>query len=71
LNFTVALEAGWSLVRTSDSKVVLRQVIKSSHTATMGDSFAGVKRLQLAVEGAARANIEQGLAAIAALDLES
>jgi hypothetical protein len=70
LDFTVGLEAGWSLIRTSDNKVVLRQVIKSSHTATMGDAFAGVKRLQLAVEGAARANIMQGLAAIAALVLE-
>ena len=69
LDFTVALEAGWTLVRASDNKVVLRQVFKSSHTAKLGDAFVGTKRLQLAVEGAARANIEQGLAAIAALDL--
>jgi hypothetical protein len=68
-DFTVSMEAGWSLVRMRDNQVVLRKAITSSHTATMGDAFAGVRRLQLAVEGAARSNIEQGLAAIAALDL--
>ena len=68
-DFTVSMEAGWSLVRVRDNQVVLRRAITSSHTATMGDAFAGVKRLQLAVEGAARSNIQQGLAAIAALDL--
>lgn len=69
LDFTVSMEAGWSLVRMRDNQVILRKSITSSHTATMGDAFVGVRRLQLAVEGAARSNIQQGLAAIAALDL--
>lgn len=63
-SFTVTMEAGWSLVRTSDRSVVMRKAIKSSHTAAMGDSLVGVTRLRLAVEGAVRKNIEEGLKAI-------
>jgi hypothetical protein len=68
-SFTVDLETGWSLVKTSDQSVAMRKVIKSSHTATMGDSLLGAARLRMAVEGAARKNIAEGLAAISALDL--
>lgn len=63
-SFTVTLETAWSLVRTSDKKVMWRKAISGAHTATMSDAFVGVKRLQLAVEGAARANITQGLTGI-------
>jgi hypothetical protein len=68
-DMTVELETGWSLVRVSDKAVVLRKSVKSSHTATMSDAFAGVTRLRMAVEGAARDNIAQGLAAISELSL--
>jgi hypothetical protein len=68
-SFTVEMEAGWSLVKTSDKTVVLRKVITSSHTASMSDAFVGTTRLRLAVEGAARNNIKQGLEAIAALNI--
>jgi hypothetical protein len=67
--FTVDLEAGWSLVRASDKRVMWRQVIKTSGTATMSDAFVGVERLRLAVEAAARSNIQQGLGAIAGTQL--
>ena len=67
--FTVEMETGWSLSRTADQSVVMRKSVKSSGTATMGDAFAAVTRLRLAVEAAARDNISQGLAAIAGLDL--
>jgi hypothetical protein len=63
-SFTVAMEAGWSLTRTSDNVTLLRKVIRSSHTAVLGDSLVGATRLRLAVEGAARSNIEQGLSAV-------
>lgn len=68
-SFTVTMEAGWVLVRASDKSIVLRQVVKSQHTATMGDALVGVERLRLAVEGAARSNIAQGMQAIAVLNL--
>jgi len=69
--FTVELEAGWSLTRGSDRTVLWRKVVKSSGTSTMGEAFVGVTRLRLAVEAAARSNIQQGLADIATLDLQA
>lgn len=69
LTFTVNLETAWSLVKRSDQSVAMRQVIKSSHTATFSDAAVAVTRLRLAVEGAARDNIAQGLKAISELNL--
>jgi len=69
LNFTVKMEAGWTLKNSATGAVVWQKVIKSQHTATPGDAFAGVERLRLANEGAARNNIKQGLAEIAGLQL--
>lgn len=63
-NFTVDMEAAWNLSDPTTKKTVMRKSIKSSHTATMGQAFAGATRLRLAVEGAARENIQQGLMAI-------
>lgn len=67
--FTVELEMAWSLVRNADRHAVLRKSIKSSGSATMGDAFAALTRLRLAVEAAARANIESGLREISTLNL--
>jgi len=69
-SFTVTMEAGWSLTMASDKSVVMRKVIASSHTAAWNEAFAGTTRLRLALEGAARENISQGLQAIAQLDLK-
>jgi hypothetical protein len=57
------------LIRASDKSVVWRKPITSTFTAGMGDAFAGVTRLRMAVEGAARANIAQGLKEISDLKL--
>jgi hypothetical protein len=67
--FTVTLETGWSLVKASDKSVVMRKAIKSSHTAELSDSLIGVTRLRLAVEGAVRNNVSQGLQAISELPI--
>lgn len=57
--FTVDLEVGWTLVdQTQGGKVILRKAISSSGTATMADAFVGATRIRLAVEAAARANID-------------
>ena len=69
-NFTVDMESGWTLTDQTNQKNVMRKSIKSSHTATMGQAFSGAKRLRLAVEGAARKNIQKGLMAISELQLE-
>lgn len=67
--FTVEMEGAWSMTKVSDKSVALRKSIKSSGTATMGDAFAAVTRLRLAVEHAAKDNIAQGLKAIGELNL--
>jgi methionine-rich copper-binding protein CopC len=67
--FTVTLETGWSLVKTSDKSVAMRKAVKSSHTASFSDSIVGVTRLRLALEGAVRNNITEGLQAISALPI--
>lgn len=69
LSFTVKLEAGWTLKQVASGETVWQEAIKSEHTATTGDAFAGATRLRLAVEGAARNNISLGLAKIAKLSL--
>ena len=73
-SFTVEMEAGWALTKVSDKAIVLRKVVKSAHTATLDDAIVGATRMRIAVEGAARKNIAQGLQAIAdfgALDADS
>lgn len=69
-SFTVTLETAWTLVRAADKAVVWRKVIKGAHTATMSDAFVGVTRLRLALEGAARANIEQGIAGVSDVTMD-
>jgi len=68
-SFTVHMEAGWVLKRADNGRVVWQEAIKSEHTVSASESFAGVTRLRLATEGAARNNIAQGLAKISKLDL--
>lgn len=68
-SFTVEMEAAWSLVKLADRSVVMRKSVKSSGTATAGDSLVGVTRLRMAVEAAARENISQGLQAVSATKL--
>lgn len=69
MTFTVEMEAAWSLTRVADRAVVMRKSINASGSAGAGDSLIGVKRLRLAVEAAARANIAEGLKALSALTL--
>lgn len=65
-SFTVKMETAWSL-KKADGSVVWQELVKAEHTATTSDAFAGVERLRLANEGAARKSIEAGLTKIAAL----
>lgn len=67
--FTVTLETGWSLVKSSDRSIAMRKAIRSSHTATFSESLMAVTRLRLALEGAVRNNIAEGLQAISALPI--
>jgi hypothetical protein len=66
---TVKMEAGWTLTRRSDDKIVWQEAIRSEHTSTPGAAFAGVTRVRLATEGAVKNNIAEALSRIAALTL--
>ena len=68
-SFTVEMETAWSLVNTVSKDIVMRESIKSSYTATMGDALIGATRIRLALEGSARENIRLGLLAISKLQL--
>ena len=67
-SLTVNLKVDWRLIRISDNKVLWHEKIISTYTATVGDAFVAVKRIRLATEGAARQNIEKGLAKLAAVN---
>lgn len=69
-SFTVRMEAAWSLAEQKTKKVVMRESISSSYTATMGQALVAVTRLRLAVEGAVRENIKTGLVKISQLQLD-
>jgi hypothetical protein len=68
-SMTVKMEVSYTLVDTQSGKTVWTKNIASEHTAKAGEAFAGVKRLRLANEGAAKANIEQVLTEIATISL--
>lgn len=68
-SFTVTMEAAWVLIKADSGEALLKKSVRSSYTATMGAAFAGVTRLRLAVEGAAKENIRLGLQEIASLKL--
>lgn len=65
--FTVEFEVGWTLLERTSGRALLRKGITSTGTATMNDAVVGATRIRLAVEAAARANLEQLLRELAAL----
>ena len=68
-SFTVKMEAVWSLAHADSKKVLMRESIRSSFTATVGDAFAAVKRLRIATEGVAQENIRLGIKKLSQLNL--
>ena len=69
LSFTVKMEAGWTLKRADTGATVWQESIQSEHTVSATEAFAGVTRLRMATEGAARNNIAKGLGKISELSL--
>jgi len=67
--FEVRMEAAWMLINRSNGETVWKKSIKSQHTAGVSDAFAGVTRIRLATEGAAKNNITQGIDLLSKLDL--
>lgn len=67
-DMTVVLRVHWQLLRMPDKTVLWHDRINTVYTAKFGDALAGLKRLRLATEGAARENIEEGLRKLAAME---
>lgn len=70
-DMTTVMTVLWSLSRVDTQDTVWQQLVESSHTATVGDAFAGVVRLRKSAEGAARKNIRRALELMANAALEA
>lgn len=71
LDLTSTVVAQWQLTSQSSNAVLMNEHISTTHTAAFSEAFAAIKRLRLSVEGAARANIREGLSRLAKIDLTS
>lgn len=60
-NMTVTIMTAWKLTNLKDGSTVMSESLSNSYTAAVGDAFAGVTRVRLATEGAARENIRDAL----------
>jgi hypothetical protein len=63
-SMTVTIEVAWSLGNKSEDRPIWRSSHVSTYTASAGEAFAGVTRLRLATEGAAKQNITWALKTI-------
>lgn len=64
LDFSVTMKVRYS-VMTDQGATAFDDTIAATGTATMGEAFAGVDRLRIAIEKAGKANIEAFLARLA------
>jgi len=68
-SMTVTVVAEYKLYRAGDRSLVWSDQFSTPYTAQMGDAFLGTKRLQLANEGSARANIKMLIDELLRLDM--
>lgn len=66
--FTAQVTATWTLTDRAGTKL-LDDTIAAEGSATLGDAFVGIKRLQIMKERAARANIRFGIERLSRLRL--
>ncbi|HEC30299.1 MAG TPA: hypothetical protein ENI65_12000 [Gammaproteobacteria bacterium] len=69
-SMTARIEVAWTLLNARSRDIVFRKSINSFYTAGAFAAFAGVTRVRIAIEGAARKNIRQALMAISELQLK-
>lgn len=70
LDMTVTTTVKYALKDKSTGDIVLDKEVTAPFTATVGDAFAGVKRLRLANEGSGLKNIEGLLTLLSELDID-
>lgn len=69
-NMRSVLDTVWILTDKGEGAVVWKKGIHTEFTASYGEAFVGATRLRIAVEGAARENIRDGILALSELELE-
>ena len=69
MNLTVTTYVNYVLTDSSNNTVILNETIEAPYTATVGDSFAAIKRLRLANEGSGKENIKGLLEKLSALKI--
>jgi len=68
-SMTVSMEVSYNLIDLKENKSIWQQSISSHYTAAWDAAFAGVTRLRLANEGAARDNIDRAITEMGKLQL--
>ena len=68
-SMTATVEANWTLTRISNGYVLWQKKISASHTTDAKEAFTGIERVQLAIEGAAQANIKDGVSQLSSASL--
>jgi len=69
LNPTVRMEAEWMLRRADTRATLWQATVRSQSSSVPSDTLDGQARVRMAIEGAARENIELGLERLAKLSL--
>ncbi|HEX7027330.1 MAG TPA: hypothetical protein VF268_08820 [Gammaproteobacteria bacterium] len=69
-DMTVTTYVKYTLTDVKRNAVVMSETITAVHTATVGDAFAGVKRLRMANEGSGKKNIENFLDKLSGLKIK-
>jgi hypothetical protein len=69
-NMEVKIATNWKITEMRSQKEVWQKNIITNHTATVGDAFAGVARVRVANEGAAKKNIQRGIAELSRINLK-
>lgn len=60
----VTAHVNYEMLHRGTDKAYFLKTVSTAYTATVGDAFAGIKRMRLANEGAVRANILEFLRAL-------
>ncbi|MEO6992425.1 MAG: hypothetical protein ABI273_02240 [Lacunisphaera sp.] len=68
-SMTATVEANWTLTRISNGYVLWQNKISDSHTTGAKEAFTGIERVELAIKGAVKANIKDGISQLSAASL--
>ena len=68
-SMTATVETNWTLTRVSNGYVIWQKKISASHTTEAKEAFTGIERVQLAIEGAVQANIDDGISQLSSASL--